>query len=197
MDDIEINLMENTIYEVIITSFNKQVNFKPFGIKFNNKKVILNLYPNRTLKNIKTNPEFLIQFTTNPLVYTKALLNKLTPSDYNKEYFLLDSNIVIKANVYSICEYVHEDNYGKVTLTQITANIGEIHEINNQPPVINRATNKIIDLLVDYTRIPYMNSTQKNDYINKLQNLSSVIKKSGNNQHIQSLKLLKKEIIEE
>lgn len=50
MDDIEINLMENTIYEVIITSFNKQVNFKPFGIKFNNKKVILNLYPNRTLK---------------------------------------------------------------------------------------------------------------------------------------------------
>ena len=37
MDDIEINLMENTIYEVIITSFNKQVNFKPFGIKFNNK----------------------------------------------------------------------------------------------------------------------------------------------------------------
>ena len=55
MDDIEINLMENTIYEVIITSFNKQVNFKPFGIKFNNKKVILNLYPNRTLKNIKTN----------------------------------------------------------------------------------------------------------------------------------------------
>ena len=114
-----------------------------------------------------------------------------------KEYFLLDSNIVIKANVYSICEYVHEDNYGKVTLTQITANIEEIHEINNQPPVINRATNKIIDLLVDYTRIPYMNSTQKNDYINKLQNLSSFIKKSGNNQHIQSLKLLKKEIIEE
>jgi hypothetical protein len=42
-----------------------------------------------------------------------------------------------------------------------------------------------------------MNSTQKNDYINKLQNLSSFIKKSGNNQHIQSLKLLKKEIIEE
>ena len=81
MYDIEINLMENTIYEVIITSFNKQVNFKPFGIKFNNKKVILNLYPNRTLKNIKTSQTIFNEYIDRQKKQLKQLAAKVVMGD--------------------------------------------------------------------------------------------------------------------
>lgn len=193
MNDSTINLLEDTIYEVIITSWIEDVNFKPFGIKFSNNKVILNLYPNKTLYNLKVNPEFIIQFTQNPLIYTKALFNQLTTNDYDENYILHSSDFIINAKVSKIIPHNHKDEYGNVILTQIIADIIQINQINYTPPIINRATNKILDLLIEYTRLPFMDINKKNTYEDKLINSEDFIKKTGNKLHMQSLKILKKE----
>lgn len=188
------NLLEDTLYEVLITTGGDYVNTKPFGVCFKDDYIILNLYPNKTLNNLKCNPEFLIQFTSNPLTYTKSLFNKLETTDYVQDNILLTADYVIYAKVDKFNLKKHTDNYGSVNLTEIVADIIKIKEINTQPPLINRATNKIMDLLINYTRLNFMDNNQKTSYINDILNSESFIKKTGNKLHIESLNIIKKEL---
>ncbi len=193
----KIYLEENMTYEVLITTKdNTKINTKPFGIRYKNNQIILNLFPNKTLENIKKNNEFIIQFTQNPLIYTKALLGQLKSDDYQDENILKDATYIIKAKATSITKKKQEDKYGKNIITTIKSEIISTKEIHPQISVINRATNKLIDLLVEYTRLNYTNKNHKIEYIKKLDDLQKFIIKTGNKNHIDSINLLKKEIEE-
>lgn len=188
------NMEEDTIYEVLITSKGDDIHTKPFGIKINNNKLILNLYPNKTLSNLKKNNSFLVQFTSNPLLYTKALFNELDVNDYSEDYTLKDVSCVLKAKTIELKEHKVEDKFGKNSITTIISDIIDISIKKNQIPVINRATNLLIELLIDYTRYNFMNEVQKNYYIDKILKYENLIRKAGNYNHIQSLRIIKKEI---
>ena len=153
-----INIEEDTRYEVLITTSgnDNSHNTKPFGVIFNGNIVKLNLYPNTTLKNIRDNPSFIIQITSNPLIFTKALLNKLDDSDYNEEGILNDVSYILYANAIDYMGVIQEDNYGKTQITKINAEVTDVIKLNNSPSIINRTTNKIIELLVKLSRLPYL-----------------------------------------
>ena len=163
---VDLNLEEDTTYEVLVTTVNSDnsVNTKPFGVKFKDDEVILNLYSNTTLKNIMDNQEFYIQLTSNPLLFTKALLAKLEPDDYLDKFLLKDVNSLLKLEPIDFHVVIKDDVYSAVKITRISSRITSIQSINESVITINRATNRIIELLVKLSRIHLMDKKQLNNF---------------------------------
>ncbi len=193
---IDLNLEEDTTYEVLITTVNSDnsLNTKPFGVKFKEDNVILNLYSNTTLKNIMNNHEFHIQLTSNPLLFTKALLDKLETDDYADNFLLKDVNTLLKLEPTDSHVIIKDDLYSTVKITRISSRITSIQSINESVLTINRATNRIIELLVKLSRIHLMDKKQLNNFKEEVDHSSRFIIKEGNETHIRSLTLIKQEI---
>ena len=191
-----INIEEDTRYEALITTVgsDNSYNTKPFGMVFKENVVKLNLYPNTTLKNIKDNPAFIIQITSNPLIFTKALLNKLDDSDYNEEGILNDVSYILYANAIDYMGVIQEDKYGKTQITKINAEITDVIKLNNSPSIINRTTNKIIELLVKLSRAQYLSKDEVLSFKKEIDDSLNFIVKEGNQNHIDSLTLIKQEL---
>lgn len=189
-------LDEHTTYEVLITTRNIDgtVHTKPFGIKLIDNKLILNLFPNTTLKNIQSNPNFKVQFSLNPLIYTKAFFNKLNKMDYIENEVLVCSDYIIDAKVEDILRFIQDDDYGASVYYRITANIINFKKLKNRMSTINRSTNIILDLLIKASRFYLMNSEEKNQLINEINKNYKFILKEGNQDHLDSLNLIKKEM---
>ena len=189
-------LDEHTTYEVLITTRNIDgtVHTKPFGIKLIDNKLILNLFPNTTLKNIQSNPNFKVQFSLNPLIYTKAFFNKLNKMDYIENEVLVCSDYIIDAKVEDILRFIQDDDYGASVYYRITANIINFKKLKNRMSTINRSTNIILDLLIKASRFYLMNSEEKNQLINEINKNYKYILKEGNQDHLDSLNLIKKEM---
>lgn len=192
----KLNLEEDTTYEVLVTTINQDnsVNTKPFGIKIRNEEVILNLYANRTLDNIMNNQEFYIQLTSNPLLFTKALLNKLDAHDYEDKVLLKDVSCLLKLEVTGTKTMIKEDIYQSVTITRISSKIISTKYLDKNILSINRATNRIIELLVKTSRVHLMDKKELNEFEEEVDKSSRFIIKEGNETHIKSLTLIKQEI---
>lgn len=191
-----LNIEENTRYEVLVTTHNKDdsYNTKPFGVLFKKNNVILNLYPNATLENIKDNSSFIIQLSSNPLIFTKSLLDRLDSSDYNEEGILKKASCVLYVKAFDCVTIIHEDKYGDTPITRITSEITDTIMMCNSPSVINRTTNKIIELLVKLSRIKYMNKADLDLFEKQIDESLKFIIKEGNQDHISSLTLIKEEL---
>lgn len=188
------NLEEKTIYEVLIATDNKDgtCNIKPFGIKYENNHFTLNLFPNKTLLNIKNNKHFTLIFTQDSLLFTKSLFGFLSTDDLKKTYY---SSVLCEVVKFSDKTII--DNYGENITTTIMANPVKILEDKKTMPLINRATTNIIELLVEFSRYDFMDVDSKNNFIKKLDSTENLIKKIGNKKHYKSIELIKKELNEE
>jgi hypothetical protein len=192
----KLNIDENTRYDVLVTTEanDNSYNTKPFGVLFKKDNVILNLYPNNTLENLKDNPSFIVQLSSNPLTFTKALLDKLDASDYDNANILKKTSCIIYATAVDYVTMIHEDSYGDTPITRITAEITDIVWINNTPSIINRTTNRIIELLVKLSRLKYMNTDELDLFEREINDSLRFIVKEGNQDHIDSLTLIKQEL---
>lgn len=183
------NLDEDTVYEALVSSSDGNCfNIKPFGVQVKDNGIVLGLYPNHTLVNIKRTGTFDVHFTEDVLLYTKAALGLLDEDCRS----LMDVSIRCEVTGYDAIPV--EDSYGQNILTIIHANMVKIIENKSTYPTINRATNKIIELLVDYSRYDYQDIDA---LIEKLEKTDKFIQKNGNNKHKKSMELLKKRIIED
>lgn len=190
MGNVFEKLEEDTVYEVLISTKNKDnsAHVKPFGITLHNNNIILKLYPNRTLLNIKHNNTFSVHFTNNPLLYTKSILGVMDEKTADL------SDVIIDCDVNGIIAETVEDTYGKNVLTIINAKAVNIHENNKYIPTINRATNNIIELLVLLSRYEYLDYNNREKFHKKVEETERLIEKTGNKKHKESIKLIKKEI---
>lgn len=191
-----LDIEENMIYEVLVTTYDddKKYNTKPFGITFKENNVILNLYPNNTLNNIKRNSSFMIQLSSNPLMFTKALLDKLDVDDYDEDGILKKTSYIIYANATDYVGVIHEDKHGDICITRTTAEITDIIKINNSPSIINRATSRIMELLVKLSRLQFMTNDELLLFEKEVDDSLRFIVKVGNQDHIDSLTLIKQEL---
>lgn len=183
-----VNLEEDTLYEVLVsTGTGDDFNIRAFGMRLVDGNIVLKLYPNHTLSNIKKTGTFTVHFTTDVSLFTGAVFGLLDESSLK----LVDVSIVCE--VISIDSSHVEDSYGKNITTTIHAKPVEIIRNRESMPTINRATNKIIELLVDYTRYDYMNICAKKQYLEKLEQTEKYIQKNGNQKHKQAINKIKKE----
>lgn len=187
------NFEEDMIYEVLMSTKNEDgsLNVKPFGLKIKDNLFVLNLFPNKTLLNIKNNLEFTVYFLQDVFIFTKALTSNL---DY--EEFLNEINYEIPCKISNSSVSIIEDNYGKNITTTIIAEPIKIIEHKETFPIINRASNKIMELLIDFSRYDFMDVDAKNNFIEKVNSSETIIRKTGNKKHLDSLNLLKKELKE-
>ena len=188
------NLENGMTYEVLISTENedKSLNVKPFGLKIKDEHFVLNLFPNKTFFNIKRTSQLSVCFLQDILVFTKALTSTL---DCNN--FLDDVNYEIPCEVLSMSTHSVEDDYGKNVNVTITAKPLKIIEHKKTLPIINRASNQIMELLVDFSRYDLMDVDAKNNFIQKVKSSEKTIRKTGNKKHMDSLNLLKKELKKE
>ncbi len=192
--DILKTLEEDVTYEVLVstTDEDNNINIRPFGICYCDNHFILNLYPNKTLHNIKKSSNFTIYFTQDSLLFTKALLSTLTVEELSG---LVDC--AVECRVTEIESDFIDDVYGKNVTTKIIAKANNLIEYNDRLPIISRATNNIIELLVDFSRYHFMDKDARIIFNKKLELTENIIKKTGNKKHLQSLKMLKKELKQE
>lgn len=189
---------EDVTYEALITSFSSdgEVHTKPFGVRFRDNEVFLNLFPSRTLVNIVANKKFYLSFTRDSLLYARALFDCLCVDDYD-ENILRDASFVLSCDVVSISEEFVEDDYGKIRLSKIISKATKILKEKREVATINRATNHIIEVLIDYSRYAFMNASERKSFYKKMDSCEEIIKKTGNTKHEEALKLLKKELNKE
>ncbi len=198
MSNSKIEVEDNLIYEALVTSYcDDDVHTKAFGVIFKDRFIELNLYPCRTLYNLETNDHFLVQFTDNPLTFTRAVLGKLDCDDYTTDDVLESASIVFKLKVDSMNRHSVFDKYGVNTRTKITARILDTIVVKDKPYLINRATNHIIDLLVEYTRLNLYDSKQLDNFLKNIRACEGLLEKNSNDLHRQSLELIKNELTKE
>lgn len=181
------NLDENTVYEVLIfTECGDNFSIKPFGMRYDGENILLKLYPNNTLFNIKKNNAFTIHFTTDVLLYTEAAFSLLDESSLK----LMNCSVTCEVISYDTSKI--EDDYGVNVITTIMAKPIKIIENKQLIPTINRATNKIIELLVDCSRYDYMDVQAKVEFKQKLASVEEFVEKNADEKHKKSIEIIKK-----
>ncbi|WP_304124280.1 DUF447 domain-containing protein [Methanosphaera cuniculi] len=192
---IDIPAEKNTLYEILLTSTNKDqsYNTKPFGITITDEdKIHITIFPNRTLKNIQRNPEILIQFTQDALTYTKSALSKLESDDYidSDMKILKKTDYVIKAKVVDIKEEQIHDQFSRTMKAQIMCEIEDVQKMHDKIPTLSRPTAQIIEHLVKYSRVKFMNKDEKKVFLSQIDESAPLINRQGNENHKEALKLI-------
>lgn len=185
------NFEEDMTYEVLVSTKNEDgsLNVKPFGLKIKDNDFIFRIFPNKTLLNIKNTGELTVYFLQDVLLFTKALTSNL---DYDD--LLNGVNYEMPCKISNMDTTIIDDNYGKNVATTIIAKPTKIIEHKKILPIINRASNQIMELLIDFSRYEFMDVDLRNNFIEKLNCSEKIIIKTGNKKHFDSLNLLKKEL---
>ena len=186
MDVLE-NLEENVTYEVLLlTGEGVNVNIKPFGLRYTGESFVFDLFPNRTLLNIKRVGTLTVYFLYDVLAFTKAFFDELTLDELGGI-----CHCSIRCDVKSMESYMTDDSYGKNILTRIIAEPTEIITNNLTLPIINRATIHIIDVLVDFSRYEYMDVDARNNFKEKIRLIEKTVEKTGNTKHRKAMEIIK------
>ena len=186
MDVLE-NLEENVTYEVLLlTGEGVNVNIKPFGLRYTGESFVFDLFPNRTLLNIKRAGTLTVYFLYDVLAFTKAFFDELTLDELGGI-----CHCSIQCDVKSMESYMTDDSYGKNILTRIIAEPTEIITNNLTLPIINRATIHIIDVLVDFSRYEYMDVDARNNFKEKIRLIEKTVEKTGNTKHRKAMEIIK------
>lgn len=185
------NFEEDMTYEVLVSTKNEDASFniKPFGLKIVDNSFVLKLFPSKTLSNIKSTGMLTVYLLQDVLIFTKALTSNLSRED-----LLGEVNYEITCEISNLDELSIEDDYGENITATIIAKPVKIIEHKKNLPLINRASNQIIELLVDFSRYDFMDVDARNNFIKKLNSSEKLIRKTGNKKHLDSLNILKKEL---
>ena len=106
MDVLE-NLEENVTYEVLLlTGEGVNVNIKPFGLRYTGESFVFDLFPNRTLLNIKRVGTLTVYFLYDVLAFTKAFFDELTLDELGGI-----CHCSIRCDVKSMESYMTDDSY--------------------------------------------------------------------------------------
>lgn len=185
-------LEEDLTYEVLVlTRDGNSTHIKPFGLRYVDNCFVLDLFPGKTLLNIKKTNKFRVYFLYDALLFTRALCGEL-------DFDSLDGSChcSFSCDVREVEATMMSDAYGKNVITRIIAEPSKIITDNATLPIINRATNQIIELLVDFSRYKYMDVDVRDIFKEKLVAYEKTIIKTGNNKHKKALKIIKERIKE-
>ncbi len=183
-------LEENVIYEVlVVTGSGNAHNVSPFGLRYVDKSFVLDLFPNKTLLNIKKTNSFRVYFLYDALLFTRALLDDVSVSQLEES-----CHCSVLCDVGSMESGMLSDTRGKNIITRIIAKPTKIMTNNSTLPLINRATNHIIELLVDFSRYEYMDADVRSNFKEKVVMYEKIIIKTGNEKHKKAIKMIKERI---
>ena len=211
IDLTKIGMYKDQQYEVIITTIdnNGKSNAAPFGLRvLEDNEVFLRIFEGgTTIKNIKEKEEFVVNVTTDPLMFTLATTNTI-PDEYltrisNKTQSSNELAYLTDADAYFICEVkslktsLREDDIKSSDVNYIKSEVIEINIKNKCVKPINRAIHALIEALVNYSRINIVDEGTREYFLERFLESERIIKRVGNEEEKGSIQILKENLIKQ
>lgn len=202
MKDLKsIGMEKGLLYETIITTKNEDdmPNAAPIGVICKDAlEIVLYLYEGtHTLQNIKSNSEFIVNITKDPLIFANSTLGDLSVDyfeKYNGNYYIKNADAFFIATINSIKEVEKEDNIGKSKVNVIKANVDEIIIKNEPVEPLNRAIFAIIESLVYLSRIEIVDEETKKIYSKRIKEMSRLVSRVGGIEHKKAMNNILKHV---
>ncbi|MHA1126267.1 MAG: DUF447 domain-containing protein [Candidatus Heimdallarchaeota archaeon] len=154
-----LDILPNTIYEVILTTYDKNglANAAPMGITFDdeNKVIIRPFIQTKTYENLNENNECVINFTYDPDLFVKATLFKkeFASKNFKKTPSVNAPILITKEDNYLAVKIVEKN---KEAESERTTCIGKIIHSNFNLVIIKpitRAFSSLLEILIHATRV--------------------------------------------
>ncbi|WP_304094831.1 DUF447 domain-containing protein [Methanobrevibacter ruminantium] len=209
IDLTKIGMYKDQQYEVIITTIDNKgkSNAAPFGLRvLEDNEVFLRIFEGgTTIKNIKEKEEFIVNVTTDPLMFTLATTNTI-PDEYltrisnktatNDELvYLTDADAYFICEVKNLKEALREDEIKSSDVNYIKSEVIELNIKNKCVKPMNRAIHALIESLVNYSRINIVDENTQKYFLERFLESERVIKRVGNEKEKESIQILKEDLI--
>ena len=200
IDLSSVGMVKGQQYETIITTAdsNQNRNTAPIGVICRGKDSIMcRIFKGgRTLDNIINQKEFTVNLTSNPQMFTSAIINNI-PEEY-----LTENNSLVGADSYFKCEVTDlieavkkSDPIRKSEAIVIKAKVTDLKINNPYKKAINRGFFMLIETLSDFTRIDLVDVPTQQKYITRFKECMRVINKVGSKEDKKAIHILKNELI--
>ena len=211
IDLTKIGMYKDQQYEVIITTIdnNGKSNAAPFGLRvLEDNEVFLRIFEGgTTIKNIKEKEEFIVNVTTDPLMFTLATTNTI-PDEYltrisnktatNDELvYLTDADAYFICEVKNLKEALREDEIKSSDVNYIKSEVIELNIKNKCVKPMNRAIHALIEALVNYSRINIVDEDTREYFLERFLESERIIKRVGNEEEKESIQILKENLIKQ
>lgn len=200
IDLASVGMEKGKQYETIITttSCDDIKNAAPIGVICAGQDKVLNriFKGSRTLENIISKREFIVNITHNPEVFTLSTVGNLPEDYFNEDNSLKCADAYFKCEVISLKEAVKQSDPVKsngeaiVIKSKVTQLV-----INEQTRPINRGFGYVIESLSNLTRVDIVGEEQKEEYFERFREANRIVTKVGYKQDIEAMQKIKKELI--
>ena len=200
IDLASVGMEKGKQYETIITttSCDDIKNAAPIGVICAGQDKVLNriFKGSRTLENIISKREFIVNITHNPEVFTLSTVGNLPEDYFNEENSLKCADAYFKCEVISLKEAVKQsdpvNSNGEAIV--IKSKVTQL-VINKQTRPINRGFGYVIESLSNLTRVDIVGEEQKEEYFERFREANRIVTKVGYKQDIEAMQKIKKELI--
>lgn len=201
--DIDLNsigMEQGQQYEAIITTENEDgtYNAAPIAVICKNKDEVINkiFKTSKTLKNICREKKFTVNITYDPILFTFATIDTIPEEYYDNNGNLKDINAYFKCEAYDFKETVRQDDpVRKKEAFVINSKVKELKIKEKTFKPLNRGMCSLIESLVNYTRIDFVDKETQDYSIDRLKEADRIITKVGTKKEKEALNLLKEKLI--
>lgn len=200
IDLASVGMEKGKQYETIITttSCDDIKNAAPIGVICAGQDKVLNriFKGSRTLENIISKREFIVNITHNPEVFTLSTVGNLPEDYFNEDNSLKCADAYFKCEVISLKEAVKQSDpvKSKGEAIVIKSKVTQL-VINKQTRPINRGFGYVIESLSNLTRVDIVGEEQKEEYFERFREANRIVTKVGYKQDIEAMQKIKKELI--
>ena len=187
-------------YETIVSTINSEnmKNAAPIGIICSgNDKVVCRIFKGiKTLDNILSQKEFIVNITHDPLLFQMSTVGNLPEDYFNDNYSIKDADAYFKCEVIKFSEAVKQSDpiKKKGEAIVIKSKVTEM-TINKDVKAMNRGFGYVIESLSNLTRFDLVDDVQKEKYISRFKESNRVVLKVGRKEDIKAMREIKKELI--
>ena len=195
-----IGMKKGKQYETIVSTQNSQnvKNAAPIGILCSgNDKVVCRIFKGRkTLDNILSQKEFIVNITHDPELFMLSTIGNLPENYFDDNGSIKSADAYFKCEVLSFKEAVKQSDpiRKKGEAIVIKSEVKELI-INNNVKAFNRGFGYVVETLANFTRFDLVDDNQKEEYLNKFREANRVVRKIGYPEDIQAMNEIKKELM--
>lgn len=202
--EIDLNLIgmkKGKQYETIITTknYDNVQNAAPIGVICSGKdKILCRIFKGgKTLDNILTQKEFVVNITHDPELFMLSTLGNLPEDYFNSDNSIKNIDAYFKCEVISFKEAVKQSDPIKKKGEAIVIK-SEATElvINNDIKAFNRGFGYVIESLSNYSRFDLVEKDKKQEYIKAFKEANRIVRKIGYKEDIVSMNAIKNKIRE-
>ena len=196
IDLSEIGMEKGMQYETIISTRDSagNLNASPFGVICRGKdNVMCRIFKDRkTLDNILSQKEFIVNICQDPELFTTALLENFEDDDFNENGSLKNVACYFRCEVDDEKEAIKQSDplRKKSEAIVIKATVTEL-VIAEPVKAFNRAFGYVIENLINVSRVGIADEEQTEYYLSRFKECNRVVKKVGSKKEKESMDKIK------